>query len=215
MTRDITFSTIAHRKGILHPGLLFEGQRMLEYGADESWGPKIDGSLYRPYYSWYPGAEFGQLVPMTAQPDNVKNFFRTGVNLNNSVSFYSGGEGYNFRATYGNQNRTLVIPNSKRDQNQFGINGSVDVGKFMVVSTDLTYTTSNTKGKPPEGYRLDGLNIQQNFNQWFQRQLDIERMKQYRQPDGSLNSWNIGDPNNTGNFADYSVPQYWITCTLW
>ncbi|MBK8088727.1 MAG: carboxypeptidase-like regulatory domain-containing protein [Chitinophagaceae bacterium] len=39
----------------------FNGQRMLEYGADESWGPKINGQMYRPYYSWYPGAEFGQL----------------------------------------------------------------------------------------------------------------------------------------------------------
>lgn len=187
----------------------FDGQRMLEYGADESWGPKIDGSLYRPYYSWYPGAEFGQLVPMTAQPDNVKDFFETGINFNNSVSFYSGGDAYNFRMTYGNQNRTLVIPNSRRDQHQLGINGSFDVGKYITISTDATYTTSFTKGKPLEGYRLDGLNVQQNFNQWFQRQLDISRMKNYRETSGALNSWNIGDPNATGDFDEYSKPQYW------
>ncbi|WP_276484947.1 SusC/RagA family TonB-linked outer membrane protein [Paraflavitalea pollutisoli] len=187
----------------------FEGQRMLEYGADESWGPKIDGSQYRPYYSWYPGDEFGKTFAMVAQPNNVKDFFETGVNLNNSISFYSGGETYNFRATYGNQNRTLVLPNSKRDQNQFGVNGAVDVGKYITVSTDITYSASNTKGKPLEGYRLDGLNIQQNFNQWFQRQLDIKRMKRYRESDGSLNSWNIGDPNATSVFSEYSVPQYW------
>ena len=187
----------------------FQGQKMLEYGADESWGPKIDGSLYRAYWSWYPGKEFGQLTPMVAQPNNVKDFFQTGLNLNNSVAFTSGGESHNFRLTYGNQQRTLVVPNANRDQHQISLNGSFDVGKKMTISTDVTYTTYATKGAPAEGYDLSGLNVTQNFNQWFQRQLDMNRMKQYREPDGSLNSWNIGDPNATGDFSTYGIPQYW------
>ena len=187
----------------------FQGQKMLEYGADESWGPKINGSMYRAYWSWYPGKEFGQLTPMVAQPNNVKDFFQTGLNLNNSVAFTSGGEGHNFRLTYGNQQRTLVIPNANRDQHQIALNGSFDVGKKMTISTDVTYTTFATKGAPAEGYDLSGLNITQNFNQWFQRQLDMNHMKQYREADGSLNSWNIGDPNATSDFSSYGVPQYW------
>lgn len=187
----------------------FNGHRMLEYGADESWGPKMDGSMYRPYYSWYPGAEFGQLSALTPQPDNVKNFFRTGRNLNNTIAFTSGGENHNFRLTYGNQDRTLIIEESKRMQHQLGINGSFDMGKYITLSSDLIYTTSFTTGKPAEGYRLDGLNVTQNFNQWFQRQLDLEKMRQYREPDGSLNSWNIGDPNFSSNLSVYGKPQYW------
>lgn len=182
---------------------------MLEYGADESWGPKMNGDNYRAYWSWYPGAEFGQQTPLTAQPNNVKDFFRTGVNKNNSISFSSGGEGYNFRMTYANQNRTLMIPNADRDQHQLALNGSFDIGKYITISTDLTYTTNSTKGKPAEGYRLDGLNITQNFNQWFQRQLDMKRMVNYREPDGSLNSWNIGDPNASADIKVYGRPQYW------
>ncbi len=195
----------------VHPAewAAFNGQRMLEYGADESWGPKIDGSLYRPYWSWYPGEDFGKMVPMTAQPDNVKNFFQPGYNLNNSIAFTSGAENYNFRLTYGNQNRSLIIPGAKRDQHQIGLNGSYDIGRLLTITSDMTYTTSKTKGQPLEGYRLDGLNVTQNFNQWFQRQLDFEKMKTYRQPDGSLNSWNIGDPNATSVLAEYGKPQYW------
>lgn len=196
----------------IHPAswASFNGQRMLEYGADESWGPKIDGStLYRPYYSWYPGEEFGVQAPMTAQPNNVKDFFNTGQNYNNTVSFTSGDYNYNFRMTYGNQNRKLTIPGAERQQHQFGLNGSYDINKLITVSSDVTYTTRNTTGKPLEGYRLDGLNVTQNFNQWFQRQLDIDKMKTYRQPDGSLNSWNIGDPNASSDLAVYGKPQYW------
>lgn len=187
----------------------FDGQKMLEYGADESWGPKMDGSTYRPYYSWYPGSDFGQLAPLTPQPDNIKDFFQSGRNLNNSVALTSGAENYNFRLTYGNQNRTLVIPGAKRDQHQLGINGSFDISNRITISTDIAYTTNDTKGKPLEGYRLDGLNVTQNFNQWFQRQLDMKKMKQYRNEDGSLNSWNIGDPNGSSDLSVYGQPQYW------
>ncbi len=200
-----------HYNAAVHPAswAAFNNQPMIEYGADESWGPKIDGTMYRAYWSWYPGADFGKLTPLTAQPDNVKNFFQNGRNLNNSIALTNSGEGYNFRFTYGNQNRTLILPGAKRDQHQIGINGSFDIGKVLTLSTDMIYTTQGTIGKPLEGYRLDGLNITQNFNQWFQRQLDMERMKTYREPDGSLNSWNIGDPNGSADIKVYGAPQYW------
>ncbi len=187
----------------------FQGQRMLEYGADESWGPKIAGQEYRPYYSWYEGDDFGATELLGAQPDNVKNFFETGVNLNNTISISGGSEKTDYRITYANQHRSLTIPNAYRDQNQFGISGSHDVNKKLSISTDVLFTHTYTKGKPVETYRNDGLNVTQNFNQWFQRQLDIDRLKNYRTPQGSLISWNIGDPNNSGNLEDIQTPQYW------
>jgi len=195
----------------IHPAswAAFNGQRMLEYGADESWGPKMTGDLYRPYYSWYPGAEFGQQSPLVPIKDNIKNYFQTGTNLNNSVSFSNGGEGFNIRLTYANQQRKLTTPNANRDQHQLGLNASFDVGKYITLSTDIAYLTNQTKGKPIEGYDLTSLNVTMGFNQWFQRQLDIERMKQYREPDGSLNSWNIGDPNASSDINVYGRPQYW------
>jgi TonB-linked SusC/RagA family outer membrane protein len=201
-----------HYNPAVHPTswASFNNQRMLEYGADESWGPKMDGGMYRAYWSWYPGADFGQLTPLVGQPNNVRDFFQTGRNLNNTIALTNSGENYNFRFTYGNQNRTLVIPGAKRDQHQLGINGSYDFGKVITLSTDMIYTYDNRTGQPTEGYNLEGRNITQNFNQWFQRQLDLgDRMKRYREPDGSLNSWNIGDPNATSDISVYGAPQYW------
>jgi len=43
----------------------FDGQNILEYYADESWGPKMDGRMYRPYWSWFPGADFGKEIKRT------------------------------------------------------------------------------------------------------------------------------------------------------
>ena len=187
----------------------FNGQRMLEYGADESWGPKIGGQEYRPYYSWFEGADFGKTSPLTSQPNNVKDFFRTGTNLNNSIAVSGGGSDFTYRIMYANQDRTLTLPTGDRNQNQIGLSGTYDINKRFTVMTDLNYTNNRTKGQPSEGYRNDGLNVTQNFNQWFQRQLDMKRLRDYRNSDGSLQSWNIGDPNTSGDPESYAVPQYW------
>ncbi|RYG03211.1 MAG: SusC/RagA family TonB-linked outer membrane protein [Chitinophagaceae bacterium] len=195
----------------IHPAewASFDGQNLLDYGADESWGPPIDGRQYRSWSSWYPGAKFGQLSTLTANPDNVKDYFQTGTNLNNSVAVNGGGENYNFRVSYANQYRTLVLPNTNRERHQFGLSGSFDISPKFQVVTDIAYTMTNTKGQPYETYRNDGLNVTQNFNQWFQRQLDMKEMKQYRQPEGNVNSWNIGDPNGSGDLSAITRPQYW------
>ena len=187
----------------------FNNQRIIDYGADESWGPIMKGQDYRPYYSWYPGADFGKLSPLVSQSNNIKDFFELGKTYNNSIAFSGGSDAIVYRVSYNNLSRSLVIPGAKRDQHQIGLNGAFDISNKLTVSTDIAYTTRNTKGQPKEDYTLDGLNVTQNFNQWFQRQLDMKRLKDYRNPDGSLNSWNIGDPNSTGDPSIYLQPQYW------
>ena len=198
-------------KSSTHPSswTAFNNQRIIDYGADESWGPKMSSQQYRPYYSWYPGADFGKLEALTPQPDNIKNFFETGKNFNNSIAVSGGSQDVTYRLSYNNLSRSLVIPGANRNQHQIGFNGSYDINSKLTVSTDIGYTTRNTKGQPTEGYNLDGLNVTQNFSQWFQRQLDMNKLRNYTNPDGSLNSWNIGDPNSTGDPSIYLQPQYW------
>ncbi|NEU09254.1 SusC/RagA family TonB-linked outer membrane protein [Flavihumibacter sp. R14] len=201
-----------HYNSAIHPAswASFEGQKMLEYGADASFGPKIDGSQYRPYYSWYEGADFGKTEAIASHPNNVKDFLRTGHNLNNTLSFAGGGEGYNFRIGYTNQDRSLIQRNADRSMNMFNLNGSMDISKKFTVSTDFQFSKEARKGQPYEEYRNDGLNVVQGFNQWFQRQIDMKRLEANPvQANGNPTSWNIGDPNGTGNIAAITTPQYW------
>lgn len=190
----------------------FDGQNILDYGADESWGPKIDGTTpYRAYWSWYPGAEFGQTTPLTAQPDNVRDFYQTGRTFNNSVSVSGGGSNYDLRLTYANINRTLIQPNTKRDQHQVNLSTKFDFSSRITASSDIGISKVFTHGQPLEGYRsTDHANVTQNFNQWWQRQIDMTRLRnQVYAPDGKAISWNIGNPNSTSNPALYLKPQYW------
>lgn len=197
----------------IHPAAWasFNGQNMLDYGADASFGPKIDGTtLYRPYYSWYAGDEFGKQIPLTAQPNNVNDYLKTGGSYNNSVAFTTGGEGYNLRVGYTNQTRSLVQENANRSMNILNVNGSYDISKRLTVSTDIQFAKENRIGQPYETYRNDGLNVVQGFNQWFQRQLDMKYLKQHQVlADGTVTSWNIGNPNGSGDLAEITKPQYW------
>jgi TonB-linked SusC/RagA family outer membrane protein len=202
-----------YRPGV-HPAdwAAWDGQKILEYGADESWGPRIDGtSQYRPWYSWYAGApQFGQLSPLVAQPNNIRDFFKTGMTVSNSVALTSSGAGYNVRLSYNNQDRSLIQVNSKRMLHQLGLSGTFDVSKRVSFSTDIQYAFDDRNGQPFETYRNDGRNVLQGFNQWFQRQLDIKSMRDMiYAPDGRVTSWNIGDPNASGNLTSITTPQYW------
>lgn len=197
----------------IHPAAWasWNGHNMLDYGADASFGPKIDGTQYRSWSSWYSDSpKFGQTEAITAQPDNVNAFLQNGQNILNNLAFSSGGEKYNFRLGYTNQNRSSVQINSKQNKNTVNASGSLDLNDHFTASTDIQFMREDRKGQPYEGYRNDGLNIVQGFNQWFQRQLDMEEMRNFQTTAaGKPTSWNIGNPNGTGNLASIQQPQYW------
>lgn len=176
----------------------FDGQPMVEYYADESWGPRLDGQLVRHWDSWIVGdPEFGQLRPWSPQPNNIKNFFDTGVTNNTAITFTKGGEDYSIRAAIANIDRTGIMPNSDRRQVQGSVNARLDLSEKLTATLALNYQDRRTKNFPDNQYN----NLGANFNQWFQRQLDMDRLRNYRR-NGQIVSWNINSPTNT-------QPLYW------
>ena len=172
----------------------------LDYSADESWGPKIDGTLYRPWNSWFPGPDYGKTIPLASNPNNVRDFFDTGVLNQNSFSIGGGGDNATFRLSYANVNQTGVFPNSKFTQNTIGISGSYDVTKAIKFFANVNVLSNNGRARPEFGY--NGKNPAQSFNQWFQRQLSMEDLRDYLNEDGTMKSWNIKSPADT-------KPLYW------
>ena len=184
----------------IHPAdwASFDGQQMVEYYADESWGPRMEGQLVRHWDSWIPGTpEFGELRPFSPNPDNVENFFDTGYTTNTNLTFAKGGEGYAVRASIAKIDRTGVIPNSSRNTVQGSVNASLDITDKLTGFANVNYQDRRTSNYPNNGYG----NISSNFNQWWQRQLDIDRLRDYRR-NGQIVSWNLNSPTNTS-------PLYW------
>ncbi|MDP5091692.1 MAG: SusC/RagA family TonB-linked outer membrane protein [Polaribacter sp.] len=176
----------------------FDGQSMVEYYADESWGPRMNGQMVRHWDSWIQGdPEFGKLRAFSAQPNNVKDFFDTGVVNNTTVDFTKGGEGYSVKGGIVNIDRTSVMPNSSRRQVQAYTNIRFNITDKLEAYANINYQDRRTKNFPDNGYG----NVASNFNQWWQRQLDMDRVRNYNR-NGSFVSWNINSPTDTR-------PLYW------
>ena len=177
----------------------FNGQNIPYYAADESWGPKLDGTLARHWDSWIPNhPNFGEQRGWSPSPNNVKNFFDTGVKSTTSVSFAKGGDDYSFRATGRVNQSTLPIPNASRDSYDLNINGSLDLTDKLSVYTSLNARIQNTDNSAGSGYS----SIMSNLSQWWQRQLDMDRIRDNYNYEGAFYTWNRRSARN-------ARPQYW------
>jgi TonB-linked SusC/RagA family outer membrane protein len=202
----------------IHPAdwASFDGQKILDYSADESWGPKLDGTLHRSAWSWQPGPEFGQLTPFEASPNNVRDFFQKPVSHNTNIAFAKGGDNYQSRISYTHIATNGIIPNSSQSKDYISAKNRFDFTKQFSATLNINYTRTTSNNVPSDGYGVSGTNsvginnstITGNnqtigsFNQWFQRQLKIEDLKNYKNPDGTYRSWNIGGPLDP-------KPKYW------
>ena len=177
----------------------FNGQNIPYYAADESWGPRLDGTLARHWDSWIPNhPNFGELRGWSPNPNNVKNFFETGIKSATSVAFGKGGEDYSFRATGRYTDNQLPVPNASRNTYDLNINGSVDITDKFTMYTALNARIQNTDNFVSSGYG----SLQSNFSQWWQRQLDMDRLRDNYHYEGAFYTWNRRSARN-------ARPQYW------
>lgn len=166
---------------------------------DESWGPKMDGTPVRQQYSFYPAdPDFGKATPFLPHPNNIKDYFVTGRTLNNGLSFAGGGQNTAFRLSYNNTDMTGIEPNTFLRRNNLTFTGSLNITPSLVVSTSLNYA-QNKGQRPSQGYQALG---SRNMYQWFERNLDMNKLKQYKYSDGTFYQWNLNDPNSQGIYED-------------
>jgi TonB-linked SusC/RagA family outer membrane protein len=183
---------------------LANGDKYVDMAVDESWGPKMDGTLARSVFSFYPqDPEFGQLTPFVPYPDNVKDFFETGVTVNNGITVSGGGMGHNYRISFNDTRIRGVEPNTWLRRNNLGLSFGVDLTKKLVLSSNLNFAY-NKGQRPSQGY--DGGS--RYLVQWFQRNIDMNKLKDYKYPDGTFKNWNLSRPSSAGVMSSFKA-LYW------
>jgi TonB-linked SusC/RagA family outer membrane protein len=179
-----------------------DGKFYHDYTDDASWGPRMAGQEYIPWYSWYPGTKYtGTTALLTPQENNARDFYNTGLTANNNVNFSKAGEGYNFRLSYTNLDVKGIIPNSYLRRNTLATNGSFDLGNHFTIGANINFITQNQQAENNDAYSNQSSG---SFNQWFHRDLDMDIMKDlqdYKTPitstgGGILASWNHANPNS-------------------
>ncbi len=142
-------------------------------GVDESWGPKLDGRLIPQFYS------NGQAVPFVANPDNVRDFFNTGITYDNSISVARSDDKSDFRLGINNQKQNGTVPNSEVNKTNFTINTNYQISKSVKVGVTGNYIVTDAPALPggPSGGRAAGVMLQ---FLWFGRQVDINQLRNNR-----------------------------------
>jgi len=191
----------------LHPQewAAWDGQSMVDYSTENSWGPKMDGQLVREWFSWYPDdPEYGQLTPFDAHPGNYEDYYNTGLTFLNDIALSSGGENYNFRASYSNQKRTLIFPGSGRERNFFNMGGTFKVNDRITFTSSLNVVSDQITGSPAQGDV--GTNVNTILERGLPRQIDIEKLRNYNAGQFRYRTWNLGNPNAM-NYEDFLYNQ--------
>ena len=177
----------------------FNGHKIPYYGADESWGPPMDGTMVRHWDSWIPNhPEFGTLRGWNPNPDNVKDFFNNGIENSTTLAFNSGSETASVRGSMRLIDEQLPFPNTDRNQIDVNITGDVVIADRLTAFTSLNYQYRKTLNFPTNGY--GGLGA--NFSQWWQRQLDMDRLEKNYAFEGKYYTWNRVSARN-------ATPKYW------
>lgn len=182
-----------------HPSYLqvLDGAPYYDMANDVSWGPRLDGRSYAPFYAWDPThPKFGQLSTWSPQPeDNVKDLFRVGVNNTTNIAFSKSVDNFSTRVSFTNVQRNGIAENSDATRRFFSISTTYDVNERMRISADYKYTYRKNHNAVSESYGGLG-NAVYTFTQWFNRNVNINDLKDYKRPDGTFRSWNITSPTD-------------------
>ncbi len=181
------------------------GDPYVDMSVDESWGPKMDGTLVRQVYSFYPqDPEYGQLTPFNAYPNNIENYYETGYNFNNGITVSGGSENTTFRLSINDTRIEGVEPNTFLNRNNVGLNASLAVTEKLTISSNINYATNDGQ-RPKQGSEYGAGYLVQ----WFQRNVDMKRLKDYKYADGTFLHWNLSRPSSTtGEISNFDA-LYW------
>jgi TonB-linked SusC/RagA family outer membrane protein len=168
-----------------------------------SWGLPFDDQL-RPWGQEINGRQ--RVKPYSAQPDNVRDFFKTGTTTENNLSLGGSNDMSSYYLSINTLNNKGVIPNNFYDKYSMRLNASYNMPNKMYSSINLnyinTYSRVESNGQGDEGV----------YNNLLQqpRDIPIQDLKDLNNP---FNGYGIIDETGVshyGYYGAYANNPYWI-----
>jgi TonB-linked SusC/RagA family outer membrane protein len=156
---------------------------------DGSTGDGGDGLSYGPPLD--EGLEFvqfhsdGEPAPWDSRPNNVRNFFETGLTAMNNIAFRGGTRDFNYRLSYTNMSQSGIVPNTDLGRHTLSLNTGFDITDRLRGSVAANYVRTSSDNRMGGGY--DDQNVMKQFS-WFGRQVEVEALRPYAE--GNELNWN-------------------------
>ena len=160
---------------------------------DMSWGRPIDGSMVPQFDSPSVGADGktyrggdvfsrnGSIItptPLVAHPNNVRDFFETGITYNNNIALSASNDRGDLRISYTNLYSTGVVPNVDLRRNTINVSSGYKFTDKFSGKANVSYINSASSNRPSMGYGPE--NPMYTFA-WFGRQVDVNSLRDYWQ----------------------------------
>ncbi|MBP1641096.1 MAG: SusC/RagA family TonB-linked outer membrane protein [Bacteroidetes bacterium] len=159
-------------------------------GDDESWGPRLDIGLKIPQYNSPIVNGVRQATDWISHPNNIKDFFQTGLSQSHDIAFSNSSEKGSYRASLGYRDQVGTVPNTDQKRYNISLTGQYNFNKYLSSDFSLTYSKVQSDNLMATGYSSS--NPLQSIMQWFGRQVDMKDLKaHYTETDATT-----GNPYN-------------------
>lgn len=124
------------------------GANFLYSNANGSWGPRFDSMETIPTWPDLLAAfpDLGPTQPYVAKPNNVKDLFRTGTVLENSVNLAYAGEEGDFSVTLSDLSQDGYIPYNTYDRTSIAAGGTFKLLNGLTLGGNLSYSATEQVG---------------------------------------------------------------------
>lgn len=161
-----------------------------------SWGPRLDQGTLIPQYDSPVTLPDGTIVrggdtalynglPITptafvSNPDNLKNFYQTGVTTINNVAVSSNFDNGNYRLSFTDVRSESIIPGVNLDRQTVAARLGFSPTEKTKITTNINYVYSSSDNRPSNGYGSENTNY--SLVAWGPRSLNIDNLRNYWQP---------------------------------
>ncbi|MCG2462690.1 SusC/RagA family TonB-linked outer membrane protein [Flavobacteriaceae bacterium F89] len=168
-------------------------------GGISSYGPRLDAGLMIPQFDSpsvdingnpvragdvisrrFPDGSFTDITPTpwVARPDNVRDFFETGITYQNNIAISNKGDKGSTRLSYSNLRNEGILPNTDLKRDGIALSLDQNLSDKARVNTFINYINTRSGNRPNLGYGYE--NVLYGFN-WTGRQANIASLKDYWQ----------------------------------
>ncbi|GAA3636416.1 SusC/RagA family TonB-linked outer membrane protein [Flavivirga jejuensis] len=161
-----------------------------------SWGPRLDAGILIPQFDSPVQLADGRFVrggdtalyngiPITptafnSNPDNLKDFYKTGVTTINNIAISNGFDSGNYRLSFTDLRSESIIPGVNLDRQTVGAKLNFKPSEKTEINTSISYVNSSSDNRPSNGYGSENANY--SLVAWGPRSLNINSLKNYWQP---------------------------------
>jgi TonB-linked SusC/RagA family outer membrane protein len=179
---------------------------------DASYGIKFDPNLM--VYQWdafdKAGPNYHKARPWVAAKNNPTNFYISPVSTNNSIMLDGATDKGSYKLGYTRNDENGVLPNSNVKKNIVNFGASYNLTEKITASASANYSKIDGRGRFGTGY--NGRNVNQNFRQWYQANVDLKEQKDAYFRNYQNVTWNWANPADEVNGLKpiYTDNYYWM-----